>query len=321
MTPRTTPSAGRDVGRLDGKQAVITGANSGVGFETAKQLAAQGAHVVLACRDVERGRHAADEITRAAPGARVRSQHLDLADLDSIRHFATSYLASASGLDLLVNNAGVAGGPLRRTADGFEMHFGTNYLGHFALTGLLLPALLASPGARVVTLSSSIAARGTIDFGNLNAERQYRFVNAYAQSKLACLMFAIELDRRAKLGGVELTSVASHPGIAKSNLLRAKKNAWGRRPRGAERAVALAQRMLGQPPEAAALTSIYAATSEVLGGGEYIGPSGRGHRSGTPAASDPPPQALDRDAAARLWAASAQLTDVAHAALNPISFT
>jgi NAD(P)-dependent dehydrogenase (short-subunit alcohol dehydrogenase family) len=298
-------------GDLSGRTAVVTGASSGIGFETARFLAARGAHVVLACRDADRGLHAAQQMNG------VRAEVLDLADLASVRRFADRVLQRHDGIDILVNNAGIAGGPHRYTADGFEAHLGTNHLGHFALTGLLLPALAARPGARVVTLTSSVAAQGRINFADLNSEQRYRFVAAYAQSKLANNMFAVELDRRAKAAALPLASIAANPGIVATSLLRSKRDRWGRRPRPAELAVVAIQRMFGQPPADGCAASLYAALSPDLHGGEYIARGGRGHSRGAPAQVRPPRQALDPAIARLLWDTSANLTGVDYSALKP----
>lgn len=298
------------IGDLSGRTAVVTGANSGIGFETARALASHGAQVVLACRDPDRGRLAAALIADAEPGARVAAQVLDLSDLSSVRRFAESCLNRHAAIDLLINNAGIAGGPLHLTADGFERHFGTNHLGHFALTGHLLPALRKAPGARVVTVSSSVAAQGRIDLADLDGTHGYRFVAAYARSKLANLLFALELDRRAKAAGLTLASHASHPGIVTSTLLRDKRAQWGRPPRGTEFVVASVQRLFGQPAAAGALPSLRAATDPTLHGGEYVAPGGRGHKRGLPIVVDVPPQALDQQTARLLWDASAERTGV-----------
>src|SRR5271167_2998976 len=207
-----------DIPPLAGRIAVVTGANSGLGFETALALARAGARVVLACRDEAKGGDALDRIRQAVPAADVRLDRLDLADLASVREFAADFSAGHGGLDLLLNNAGVMAIPRRETADGFEMQFGTNHLGHFALTGLLLDRLLARPGARVVTVSSTAAMIGRIRFDDLQGSRRYGKWTAYGQAKLANQLFALELDRRATDCGVDLVSVAAHPGYAATNL-------------------------------------------------------------------------------------------------------
>jgi NAD(P)-dependent dehydrogenase (short-subunit alcohol dehydrogenase family) len=303
------------IGDLAGRTAVVTGAATGIGLETARQLVAHGAKVVLTSRDASRGSQAAQQISSVPGRPGARAEVLELADLISVRRFADAFLRREAGLDILINNAGIAGGPHRRTADGFEAHFGTNYLGHFALTGLLLPALLARPGARVVTLASSVAARGRIDFADLNTERRYSAVAAYSRSKLACMMFAAELSRRASVAGLQLASIAANPGIVLTSLMRGKRDQWGRGPRPAELAVAAVQRLLGQAPSDGCLSSLYAATAPGLRGGEYIAPSGRGHRRGTPSPAEPPPNVLDQEAARQLWAASVGLTGVDFRAL------
>jgi NAD(P)-dependent dehydrogenase (short-subunit alcohol dehydrogenase family) len=294
---------------------VVTGASGGIGLETARSLAAKGARVVLACRDLARGRQAAQQLAGTAGPPDVTAEALDLADLASVRRFADRVVRDYGGIDILVNNAGIAGGPRRSTADGFEAHFGTNHLGHFALTGLLLPALLARPGARVVTVTSSVAAQGRIDFTDLGSERRYRFIAAYSRSKLANLMFTVELDRRAKAAGATLVSTAVNPGIVATGLLSQKRSQWGRGARPAELAVAAIQRRYGQPTGDGCLTSLYAATAPGLRGGEYIVPGGRGHRRGAPVAVPPPPRALDQETARQLWEASAGLTGVGFPAL------
>jgi NAD(P)-dependent dehydrogenase (short-subunit alcohol dehydrogenase family) len=307
-----------DIGDLAGQTAVITGASTGIGFETARCLAAHGARVVLACRDHDRGRQAVRQITSSGLRADAHAEVLDLGDLASVRRFADRVLARFAAVDVLVNNAGIAGGPHRRTADGFEAHLGTNHLGHFALTGLLLRALTTRPGARVVTVTSSVAAQGRIDFADLNSERHYRFIAAYSQSKLANLIFAIELDRRAKQAALPLASVAANPGIVRTSLLRAKQDRWGRGPRPAEMTVAAIQRLFGQPSAGGSLTSLFAATAPGLRGGEYIAPSSRGHKRGAPAPASPPRRALDPATARQLWQISADLTGINYSDLNSL---
>jgi NAD(P)-dependent dehydrogenase (short-subunit alcohol dehydrogenase family) len=301
---------------LHGRTAVVTGANSGVGLATAQLLAEHGARIVLACRDKSKGLRAAGQIAHATPGAAVEYRALDLADLASVRRFAGQASGDFDGIDILVNNAGVMGGPHRRTADGFEMHLGTNHLGHFALTGLLLPLLLARAGGRVVTVSSSIAARGKIDFEDLQGERGYRWFPVYARSKLANLMFALELDHRATQGKTGLISLASHPGAASSSLLTGKEQDWSRSPRLSEVILARIQALTGQPPRRAARPSLYAATAGGLTGGEYIGPGGWTHLRGAPKEVPIPRAAFDPAVRRRLWDLSARLTGVDYAALT-----
>ncbi|HEX3488014.1 MAG TPA: oxidoreductase [Streptosporangiaceae bacterium] len=299
---------------LNDRTAVVTGASGGIGYEIALGLAARGAHVVLASRDQGRTAAAAARISSAAPGVSVEAQVLDLASLASVRRFAARLTERHAGLDILVNNAGIAGGPRRLTADGFEAHFGTNHLGHFALTGLLLPALLARPGARVVTMSTGLAAQARIDFADLQSERRYRMTSAYGQSKLAGLLFAVELDRRARAAGAGLASLATHPGVARTSLLTGKRADWGRPARGAETLVRLVQLVFAQPAARAARPALLQAADPAARGGTYVGT--RGHLRGEPAAAPFPPAALNPDIAARLWEVSEQLTGVRYDALS-----
>jgi len=299
-----------DIGDLTGQTAVVTGASTGIGFATARALAARGARVVLACRDMDRGRLAAQRMTSAGTRPGVEVEVLDLADLASVRRFAGRLLQRPASLDILVNNAGTAGGPRRLTRDGFEVHLGTNHLGHFALTILLLPALRSRPGARVVTLTSSVAAQGKIDFADLNSERRYRFTSAYAQSKLASLMFATELDRRAREAAWPLASIAVDPGIVATGLLSSKRDQWGRGRGPGELAVSAVQRLFGQSPADGCRTSLYAATAPGLRGGEYVVPGGWGHKRGAAVLAPLPRRALDQVTARRLWTVSADLTGV-----------
>jgi len=309
------PWTAADIPDQTGRTAVVTGANSGLGYHTALELARRGAHVVLACRDAGRGGDALRRLTTAAPGASVELAALDLADLASVRLFAGSFLDGRDRLDLLVNNAGVMAVPLRRTADGYESQFATNHLGHFALTGLLLPALLARPGARVVTVSSNVHRLGRIDFDNLNAERSYAKWRAYGQSKLANLLFTLELQRRADDARVDLVAVAAHPGYAATNLQFAGPRLSGSRFR--ERVNALLNRLVAQPDEMGALPTLYAATDPAVRGGDFVGPDGPFERSGHPQLVSMAKQALDRDTARRLWEVSERLTGVRYDALAP----
>ena len=309
------PWTAADIPDQTGRTAVVTGANSGLGYHTALELARRGAHVVLACRDAGRGGDALRRLTAAAPGASVELAALDLADLASVRLFAGSFLDGRDRLDLLVNNAGVMAVPLRRTADGYESQFATNHLGHFALTGLLLPALLARPGARVVTVSSNVHRLGRIDFDNLNAERSYAKWRAYGQSKLANLLFTLELQRRADDARVDLVAAAAHPGYAATNLQFAGPRLAGSR--FGERFNALLNRVVAQPDEMGALPTLYAATDPAVRGGDYVGPDGPFERSGHPRLVSMAKQALDRDTARRLWEVSERLTGVRYDALAP----
>jgi NAD(P)-dependent dehydrogenase (short-subunit alcohol dehydrogenase family) len=287
----------------NGRCAVVTGAG-GLGFEDALALARAGAEVIIASRDPGKGAEAVAQIRQAVPAANVRFERLDLASLASVADFATRVRAQRTSLDLLINNAGVMTPPMRQaTADGFELQLGTNYLGHFALTAHLLPLLRKGQDARVVTLSSVAARGGKIDFDNLNAERGYQPMPVYGQSKLACLMFALELQRRSDAAGWGVTSIAAHPGIARTELLF---NAPGRGS-AAARARSLLW-FLFQPVAQGALPTLYAATSPDARGGAYYGPNGLGETRGYPAPARFPAQALDGAAAARLWRISEQMT-------------
>ena len=289
-----------DIPDLTGKVAVVTGANSGLGYETALELARRGAEVVLACRDERRGAEALERCRAACPEAsdRVALSRLDLADLSSVRDFAKRHTGEHDGLDILVNNAGVMALDQRRTtADGFEMQFGTNHLGHFALTGLLLPSLLARPGARVVSVSSGAHRFGRIDFDDLQAERRYRKWRVYGQSKLANVLFAFELDRRARAAGTSLVSAVAHPGYAATNLQTDTKFAGF-------------NRFLAQSAAMGALPQLHAATAPGVAGGDFYGPDGLFEQRGHPKKVKAQRAAFDAEVARRLWAVSEQLTGV-----------
>lgn len=299
----------RHIRPLDGRLVVVTGANSGLGLETARALAGAKAHVVMACRDTHKGERAAASIKRDYPDARLEVAALDLADLDAVARFAAQFSAAHSRLDLLINNAGVMALPLRRTADGFEMQVGTNHLGHFALTGQLFERLRVAPGARVVTVSSLAHTFGRIDIDDLNwHERRYRRWPAYGQAKLANLMFALELDRRLRAADIDMLSVAAHPGYAATHLQLAGPEMSGSRLSTA--GMRLANRVFAQSPHRGALPSLYAATATDVHGGEYFGPDGLREFWGDPTRARPAGRARKADMAARLWALSEQLTGV-----------
>jgi NAD(P)-dependent dehydrogenase (short-subunit alcohol dehydrogenase family) len=287
---------------------VVTGANSGLGFETALALARNGSCVVLACRDEAKARTARDRILQEAPAADVRLAQLDLADLASVRKFATDFPARHDGLDILVNNAGVMGIPKRQTTDGFEMQFGTNHLGHFALTGLLLDSLLQRPGARVVTVSSELAQMGRIRFDDLQGARRYGKWTAYAQAKLANQLFVLELDRRSADGAAGLVSVAAHPGYAATNL-----QAVGPQMSGSStmaRLGAFGNSVFAQTAAAGALSSLYGATAADVRSGQYFGPDRLFGMRGHPKLVSFVRAARNRDSAQRLWEVSEDLTGV-----------
>lgn len=289
-----------DIPDQSGRVAVVTGGNSGIGLVTSLELARHGAHVIIAGRSPENGRKAVDDIRRQVPGATVEWAKLDLSDLTSVRSFAEEFSAGHDALDLLINNAGLAFQPYSKTKDGFEIIFGTNHLGHFALTGLLLPTLLATPDARVVTVASDIheMSRAKLDFDDLQFERGYSRVTAYARSKLANLLFMLELHRRLTAAGHTLRSIAAQPGLTATNL--------GPRPLG-NRVVRLLLKLIAQSSEVGAAPTLYAATSPDAHGGEYFQPA---RRNGPPALHQAAQWAYDEEAASRLWAVSEELTHV-----------
>jgi len=289
-----------DVPGQQGRLAVVTGANTGLGFETARVLAARGASVVLAVRDTDKGKAAAARIASSAPGANVTVQPLDLASLESIRAAAAELRARHPRIDLLVNNAGVMFPPRQATADGFELQFGTNHLGHFALTGLLLEQMLPVPGSRVVTVSSAAhRIRARINFGDLRSERSYSRVAAYSQSKLANLMFTYELQRRLSAAGTTI-AVAAHPGLADTELTRNTPAI----------AAFFYPRVISQKPAMGALPVLRAATDPGVLGGQYYGPGGLFGTRGYPKLAHSSRQSRDAAIQRRLWTVSEELTGV-----------
>ncbi|GIJ76247.1 NAD(P)-dependent dehydrogenase, short-chain alcohol dehydrogenase family [Micromonospora phaseoli] len=290
-----------DIPDQRGRTAIVTGANTGLGFETARMLAGRGARVVLACRDTGRGVAAAARIRAETPAGAVTCARLDLADLDSVAAFAVAYRSDHDRLDLLVNNAGVLYPPLRRTRQGFELQFGTNHLGHFALTGRLLPLLLATPAARVVTVASNAHRTGRIDLDDLNWERRrYRRFAAYAQSKLANLLFTLELRRRLTAADAPIRATAAHPGWTYTGQGRA-----------GEGFVNTVGRFLAMTTHDGALPTLRAATDPDAASGSYWGPAHRLQYAGPPVAVTTTKRAQDVAVAQRLWAASERLTGVA----------
>jgi NAD(P)-dependent dehydrogenase (short-subunit alcohol dehydrogenase family) len=294
-----------DIPAQDGRVAIVTGGNSGLGLVTARELARHGASVVLACRSVEKGEAAAAEI-EAAGGTTPRVAQLDLGSLASIRSFAEEL--SDERVDLLVNNAGVMMAPRQTTSDGFELQLGTNHLGHFALTGQLLSALEQSDSGRVVTLSSGEHRGGKLDFDDLQLERSYSPRGSYQRSKLANAVFAVELDRRLRASGSRVISVFAHPGYSATNL-----QSTG--PTGVLRAMlAITNRVLAQSAERGALPILYAATAPGVEGGTYYGPDGIAELRGFPKQVKAIPAAYDAEIGRRLWQASEELTGVRYTA-------
>ena len=300
-----------DLPDLSGRTAVITGANSGLGYETALALAGCGAAVTMAVRDVTKGEQAAAEIRRTVPGATVEIGPLDLASLASVREFAARWSqAHEDGLDLLINNAGVMAIPHRITADGFEMQIGTNHLGHFALTGLLLPALVARHRSRIVTVSSFAHRMGRLDLNDLMGQRRYRSWGAYGQSKLANLLFTGELQRRLDRAHLSVKAMAAHPGYAHTNLQSASARMQGKsfQARMADRT----NDLLAQSAAMGALPTLFAATAPGLPGDSFVGPNGFMELRGYPQLVGRSARAADLADAAALWAASEQLTGVVY---------
>jgi NAD(P)-dependent dehydrogenase (short-subunit alcohol dehydrogenase family) len=294
-----------DIPSQKGRTAVVTG-TGGLGLHDALELARAGARVIVAGRNPRKGGATVDRIRASVARADVRFELLDLASLTSIEAFAARLGSSSDSLDLLINNAAVMTPPRRQvTSDGFELQFGTNHLGHFALTLRLLPLLRRGRSPRVVSVSSVAARSGALDFDDLQSERRYKPMAAYGQSKLACLMFAFELQRRSDVGGWGVQSVAAHPGIARTDLLP---NGAG--PSSPEAMIRRFLWFLFQPAAQGALPTLFAATAPQAEGGQYYGPDRLGETRGHPALARVPAQALDRTDATRLWVDSARLTGV-----------
>jgi len=313
--PHTTAFDPHALGDLSRLTIAITGANTGIGFEAARLLARGGARILLACRDEKKGDAARDAIRAETSTARIDVIALDLASLASVRRAAAEIRERAPALDVLVNNAGVMALPRRTTADGFEMQIGTNHLGHFALTGHLLPSLLAAPEARVVTVSSEMHRRGRMDFDDLQGERRYERWAAYGQSKLANVLFTYELERRLRAAGTSARSLTCHPGYAATDLQR----------RGPEMegstigrfVMWLGNTLLAQSAEAGAYPTVYAAVSPDARGGDYIGPTSFRGMRGAPGHGRSTRSSHDEAAAKRLFEISERLTGVRYAELEP----
>ena len=287
-----------------GRVAIITGANSGIGFEAATVLAKRGAYVVLAVRDNVAGKGAAARIAETVRGAELGVQELDLAALDSVAAAARALTDDYPRIDILINNAGVMFTPQAKTSDGFELQFGTNHLGHFALTGGLLASLLAAPSARVVTVSSlAHRFRSALDLEDINLDRGYSTGHAYGRSKLANLLFTFELDRRLRAAGRPAAALAAHPGGARTNLARhvPDKLMWAMR---------LQEKLMFQSAEMGALPALRAATDPAAVGGQYYGPDGLFGQRGYPVVVRSSRQARDPMTAQQLWAVSESLTGV-----------
>ena len=302
-----------DIPSQAGRTWVVTGANSGIGLVTTRELARAGAMVTLGCRDPERGQTALTDVCEAATGAEPQLVQLDLADLGSVRDFASAVSESVESLDGLINNAGIMAPPREETADGFELQFGTNHLGHFALTGLLLDRLLAGEGgARVVTVSSMAHRTGSMDWDDLQGERSYSRWRRYGQSKLANLLFANELGRRSAAGGWGITSAAAHPGYAATHLQTSGPGLGGGLLSSLNVAAMKLTNLVAQSDEKGALPSLYAATAPDVTSGAYVGPSGPGEARGYPKLVGSTKAARSEADAKRLWEISEDLTGVSY---------
>jgi NAD(P)-dependent dehydrogenase (short-subunit alcohol dehydrogenase family) len=289
---------------MSGKVAIVTGANSGIGYETAKALAEKGATVVMACRNRDKACAAVDQIKRDIPDAQLPIIRIDLADLELVRDFAAQFENSYDRLDLLINNAGVMIPPYTQTEDGFELQFGANHLGHFALTGLLMDKLLATPDSRIVNVSSMAHSRGsgTIEFDNLNAEKGYNASGAYAQSKLANLLFTLELNNKFKEIGADTMATSAHPGWTVTGLQRGLLHA--------------VSRVIGQSPPMGALPTLMAAVETSAQPNDYYGPEGFMEMRGYPVKVDSIDAAKDERLAERLWQMSEEMTGVTYVMKN-----
>lgn len=294
-----------DIPSQAGRSFVVTG-TGGLGYECGLALARAGGEVILAGRNASKGEEAVNKIRASVAGATISFEMLDLASLTSITAFGERLRRTRSRLDVLINNAGIMVPPTRQmTEDGFELQIGTNYLGHFALTAQLLPLLTRGDRSRVVSLSSVAARQGAIDFANLNAERSYTPMPIYSQSKLACLMFAYELQRRSDAANWGIASIAAHPGVSRTDLLH---NAPGRRSlNGIARTFLW---FLFQPAAQGALPTLYAATAPDAQPGGYYGPHRLGETRGYPVVAKPIPQAADENVARKLWNVSEDMTNV-----------
>ena len=285
---------------LAGKTAIVTGSNSGIGFEAAKALAAKNAKVIMACRNTEKGEKAAAEIRSLYPGSNIIVAELNLGHLASVRTFAGNFLQENDRLDMLINNAGIMMPPYGKTTDGFELQFGTNHLGHFALTGLLLPLLLKTGESRVVNVSSSAHKAGKINFDDLGSEQSYAKMKAYGQSKLANLLFTYELQRRFDAAGSGSIASAAHPGWSSTNLQRHSGTLNWLNP------------VFGQKASMGALPTLRAATGTDVRGGDYYGPGGFMEMKGSPYRVESNDRSHDTETARQLWEVSEKMTGVSY---------
>ncbi len=315
MSQSTTAWTHEDIHDLTGQTIVVTGANSGIGFEATLHLAGKGAHVVLASRNEEKATAAIAKIARRFPHAQTSFIRLDLADLSSVQSFADAFLENHDRLDVLINNAGIMAIPKRKTTDGFEMQLGTNHLGHFALTGLLLPRLLSTENSRIVNVSSMAHRFGKIRFDDLHGDRTYDPWKAYGQSKLANLLFTYELDHRLRTQHADTIAVACHPGYSATNL-----QAVGPQMSNSsfmERMSALGNQVVAQSAYMGALPTLYAATADDIAGGDYIGPDGAFEMRGYPKKVKSNARSQSVETGRKLWEVSARLTGIHYDIPNP----
>ncbi len=283
---------------LQGKTIIITGANSGIGYEAARALAAKQATVIMACRSTDKGQKALDQIQAESPNADLKLMGLDMADMASIRNFSKTFLTEFNQLDILINNAGVMATPFNKTVDGLELQLGTNHYGHFLLTGLLFDRLKSTPNSRVVTVSSYAHFMGRINFDDLNCDNSYQKWMAYGQSKLANVLFAYELNRRTSQNSDNPLSIVAHPGYAATNL---QHTTWF---------FSMLNPIMAQSQEMGALPTLYAANSPDIEGGEYIGPDGFLGQRGYPTNARSSRASYDQETAIRLWEISEEVTGV-----------
>ncbi len=284
-----------------GKIAIVTGANTGLGKEITIGLVKCDVKVIMACRNIQKAESCKQEITTAISGAQIEVMELDLSKLSSVRSFAKAFTNKYKQLDLLIENAGIMIPPFTKTEDGFESQLGVNYLSHFLLTNLLMPTLNNTKDARIATTSSIAHKTGQINFNNLNSEKSYAKMDAYRQSKLACLMFAYELQRRLSKAESQVIAVSSHPGVSKTNL-------FYNLPKWLQLVTTPLVPLLTHPPEKAAQAMLYAALGTDIKSGDYIGPTGYRDMIGKPGKIQPEPHAMDKDVAKKLWEVSEKLT-------------
>jgi NAD(P)-dependent dehydrogenase (short-subunit alcohol dehydrogenase family) len=293
-----------DIPTQAGRTFIVTGANSGLGHVTTRELARHGAHVIMTARDRTKGERAIEGLRAGQPDASLELRHLDLSDLESVKAFAQGIIADRVPVDVLINNAGIMMPPRSLTKQGFELQFGTNHLGHFALTGLLLDRLRTGRDSRVVTVGSTAHKSGSIHFDDLTGERRYARWAFYCQSKFANAVFGLELDRRLRASGVPVKSILAHPGYSATNLQTSGPTGF------LNLLMRVGNRLIAQDVEIGVLSQLYAATDPRAEGGQFIGPDGRGEASGYPTIVQPIDPARVLETAQRLWRISEELTGV-----------